>query len=250
MYRYTVNILSLSTLLSVTLFGVVGEAKAGTLTNWNDSNALIDNINSRTILFPNTDKTGNSSGQIVWNPDEGESPGINVDNTPFSFARVSAAGCILAAGNVNCDSPRRSGKRFKSQATDFGFIDLQFDVAQEPIEDSLYRVFQRFTNSTSSLAEDFEISLGFGIGNGFVSSLLDDDLGFFVPTEADPPNSQLSALFPAGLFSPADEPVGSDVGYFDDERSGFNLTAQEDLIFSLLGLASWGLGSIYRHPKN
>ncbi|VEP12347.1 hypothetical protein H1P_1450003 [Hyella patelloides LEGE 07179] len=72
-----------------------------------------------------------------------------VDNTPFYFARVDAAGCILAAGDVNCDSPRRSGKRFKSQATNFGFIDLQFDTAQEPTENNSYRVFQRFTNSTS-----------------------------------------------------------------------------------------------------
>ena len=232
-YRYKNIILSGSSILSMVLLGAIGEAQAGTLTNWNDSNAVIDNVNSQTILFPNTNQAGNSSGRIVWEPDEGQSPGISVDNTAFSFAGVDAAGCILAAGDVNCDSPRQSGKRFKSQATDFGLIELQFDVAQAPTEDNIYRVFQRFTNSTLALVEDWEISLGFGLGDGFVSSVTDDELGFFVPTEAEPPNSQLAALFPAGLFSPADEPVGSDIGYFDDERSGFNLAAQEDLITSL-----------------
>lgn len=215
--------------MSAIWLGLPGSAIAGTLTGWNRSNALIDNDNTTTFLFPDLSGGGSSSGQIVWDIDEGASPGIDIDNTLFNFSGNTAAGCILAAGDVACDSPRQSGKRFKMQATAFDPIDLLFDVEADG-EENLFRVFQKIGNRTNSSLRDFTISLGFGVGDQFTASSAGDGLGFFVPD--DPRNSELAALFAAGLFSPAGEPPGSGTGYYDDERSGFDLSASEDAIVS------------------
>lgn len=216
-------------IMSAIWLGLPESAIAGTLTGWNSSNAFIDNLNTTTLLFPDRSGGGSSSGQIVWDIDEGASPGIDVDDTEFTFSGNTAAGCILAAGEVACDSDRQSGKRFKMQATAFDPIDLLFDVEADG-EENLFRVFQKIGNRTNSSLQDFTISLGFGVGNEFTASSAGDGLGFFVPD--DPRNSELAALFAAGLFSPAGEPPGSGTGYFDDSRSGFHLNATEDAIAS------------------
>ncbi|MGC9525242.1 MAG: choice-of-anchor F family protein [Limnospira sp.] len=209
--------------------GLPESAIAGTLTGWNSSNAFIDNLNTTTLLFPDSSGGGSSSGQIVWDLDEGASPGIDIDNTLFNFSGNTSAGCILAAGDVTCDSDRQSGKRFKMQATSFEPIDLLFDVEADG-EENLFRVFQKIGNLSHSSLRDFTIRLGFGVGDEFTASSGGDGLGFFVPD--DPRNSELAALFAAGLFSPAGQPPGSGIGYFDDDRSGFHLNATEDAIVS------------------
>jgi hypothetical protein len=89
--------------------------------------------------------------------------------------------------------------------------------------DGLYKVFQAFGNDTGSLLGSFRVTLGTGVGTGFLASTINDGLSF-VQTfgNKEPNNSQFSALFSNGLFGGIDD-VHPLEGYFSNLRTGFDL---------------------------
>ncbi len=90
--------------------------------------------------------------------------------------------------------------------------------------DGRYKVFQAFGNDTGARMDSFRVTLGTGVGTNFVSSTANDGLSVVQSFGGKPlNNSQFSALFSNGLFGPQDEPQHPLIGYFSNDRTGFNL---------------------------
>jgi hypothetical protein len=226
-----------------------GVASAGSISAWNDDNVktTVTDVfgGGASVIYDRAkDEPGAvSHGQIIFDGLEAVAPGLKIENNappsdPPTQGNVD--NCLMASSPASCNSERQSGKRFKINQTATGAIDLLFD--HDPTgggfvapNDGLYKVFQKYGNDTGGRLTAFTVTLGTGVGAGFVPSGIDDGLRF-VDFGADPKNSEFSALFANGLFGPAGEehPLS---GYFSPERAGFNL--------SLTGQDSFQSGSLF-----
>jgi len=239
--------------VSAGLLAPVG-VSAQQITDWDQSNVEVpavnppDGVTGESVIY-DRDPTlpgAVTNGKIVYTPPEGVLPGIEVENGAYSFgpANATPTGCIRASAPTTCDGPRQSGKRFKQVVTGDGPIDLSFNVdpnaSQDPNGDPDfgYRVFHRIINDTDKRLDGFSVSLGTGIGDGFVKSAAGDGLAFStVDAFGDPQGSGLvseSAFYPFGLFGDAATNPNFDLdGFFDGTgRAGFGLAASEDMISS------------------
>lgn len=210
-----------------------GPAAAGVITGWNQGNVSVsvneDRSGTSTIYDRAPVTSGaQSNGLITFDGVDRSSPGVKVLNDVEGGA--NGFNCILAAGESTCNGPRKSHKRFKSEATGTGPIDMVFDVDpngsfENDENDGLYKVFQAFGNDTGERMESFRVTLGTGVGDGFVPSTVGDGLSFVQDFGDGKPlsNNQFSALFSNGLFGPQGGDEHPLVGYFSDKRTGFNL---------------------------
>lgn len=228
---------------------------AATITGWNRSNVdvgpVLDETNaigdSGASVVYDEEKAGGvipptaeSSGQIVYTWDESNSPGIKVVNDPYkdtgAGSTLTLDGCIMASSTATCDDGFQSGKRIKQQMTGTEPVDLVFDVGTSDAA-SVFQVFGRLINVTGQALEGFRIELGFGIGDAFVAATDTSGISFSTLFTAQPSGSgSSSSQFPFGLFGDAeDSPNFLLDGFFDDERTGFeifqSLTSLESLDF-------------------
>jgi len=233
--RY-ISVLSGSAALGL-LFSGIGQAAS--ITGWNTANVEIGpaGVSGASTVY-DRDVTGGTAGavtngRIAYDFPEADSPGIKVVQGPFSQGGNATVGCIMASSTATCDSGFQSGKRFKQQFTGTGPVDLVFDVdpTTDPTGSEGYQVFQKLINQTGLAMTGFEISLGTGIGDGFVVSTVGDGLGFSPSFEFGPTDANASSQFPFGLFGDAaDNPNFSIDGFFAPERSGFNVGFGEDVL--------------------
>lgn len=223
------------------ILAFASSANAAAVLSWNGSNAIVDNALSITTLYETTAPGGATYGRLTWDPLEATSPGIGVDNITQPNSPPGATGCILAGGAL-CDDPRQSGKRFKLQATAPGPIDLIFDYADDgssigdtpspsaPVN-GLYRIFGKVINAMQNGLVGYTLELGTGVGDGFSQLTGNEGVTFYEPQNTPPRNFELASIFPAGLFSPAGEPLPtSDEGFFSGDRSGFNMAFSPTMI--------------------
>jgi len=248
-------------LLGLVVAAVPAASQATTITGWNTSNVevgpVLDTTNAigdsgASVVYDEEEVGGTiptgaeSSGQIVYTWDESNSPGIKVVNEEYPDSASGNPptildGCIMASSTATCDDGFQSGKRIKQQVTDFGPVDLVFDVAPDAEGEeapSIYQVFGRLINVTGEALTGFKIELGFGVGDGFTAAGADSGLSFSTVFTAQPGNSgPVSTQFPFGLFGDAeDSPNFLLDGFFDDERTGFDV----DLFASLTAMESIG----------
>jgi hypothetical protein len=225
------------------LFAILGctslATTAGTITDWNVDNVVTTSTldadgNGFSYIYDKNvpGSTGaTTNGYVKFTPPDTTSPGIKVDNNTNPTGEVD--NCIIAAGASTCNGDFQSHKRFKLDRTGLDPIDLVFDVSNgdlpEP-NDGLYKVFQKYGNNSGTTLDSFTLELGFGIGDGFLSSGGDDGLGFY-DFGSDPDNNQFSTSFSSGLFGKADNHHPLD-GYFSNEGAGFNLIFGEDILKS------------------
>lgn len=220
---------------------MAGAANATVVTGWNLFNVDVSSPTGagESVIYDRDISGGTAgaktNGKVIFDGDEGLSPGLRVDSIPFSAGGSSAAGCIRSNNpTTTCDGPFQSGKRFKNVITDSGPIDFVFDTDPDvdPGNTDPYRVFHRLINQSGSDIVDFAISLGTGVGDDFALSGADDGLSFSTsflfrdPSEAGSPPSRVPATsqFPFGLFGESDENPNFDIdGFFASERTGFNL---------------------------
>ncbi|WP_152556766.1 choice-of-anchor F family protein [Porticoccus hydrocarbonoclasticus] len=237
--------------LAIAIMGFSGShAFAGAITGWNQGNVSYSGPDSDGNYYSTiydkapVDSGASTNGYIKYTPPEGAFPGLkvvnNADQNPDNLDPAPGNpvdNCIMAAGPASCNSEFQSGKRFKLDRTGFNPIDLVLNMSGESLTDNdgLYRVFQKYGNNTDSALSGFSISLGFGIGNDFISSGDGDGLSF-VDFGADPKESQFSSLFAQGLFGPVDTERDRPQGYFSAERSGFNLDLVTEDLFETNGL--------------
>jgi len=219
-------------------------AGAATISGWNTSNVDVGDspdpydTGASVVYDTNLNPDGSvpagaeTSGQIVFTPPESDTPGIKVVNEPYvdtggGSSSITLDGCIMASSTATCTSGFQSGKRIKQQVTDLDPVDLVFDVSDTDTDAaSVYQVFGRLINVTGEALSGFSIELGFGIGDEFVSAVLGDGLSISTLFTAQPNSSGLSSTsqFPFGLFGDATtNPNFLLDGFFDDERTGFNL---------------------------
>lgn len=229
--------------------------QAATIDSWNTSNVQVgatppEGETGASVVYDRALGAGGTvpagavtNGRIVFTPPEAISPGIEVDSTsypdsgrpPAGADRLVLDGCILTSSPTSsCTTGFQSGKRIKQEMTGFGPMDLVFDVAESDAA-SVFQVFGRLINVTGRALEGFKVELGFGIGDGFVAAQDGDGLFFSTlftaqPSGSGPSNSQ----FPFGLFGDADDSPNFILdGFFDDERTGFeifqSLTSLESL---------------------
>ena len=225
------------------IFAILGctslATTAGTITNWNVANVVTTPIldadgNGFSYIYdkdvPAGDITGaTTNGYVKFTPNDSTSPGIKVDNNTGG----EVDNCILAAGTSTCNGPFQSHKRFKLDRTGLDPIDLVFDVsnADLPVDnDGIYKVFQKYGNNSGTALDSFTIELGFGIGDDFLSSNVDDGLGFY-DFGSQPKADQFSTQFSSGLFGTADQHHSLN-GYFSTGNAGFDFIFGEDMLKS------------------
>jgi hypothetical protein len=232
--------LGLATATSLITIAIAQTALSGAITGWNQSNVVTVDADGASYIYDRAvpDAAAVTSGSVVFDLDETDSPGLKVVNgAPSSGSNGDVDNCIMASSAASCNSERQSGKRFKLNRTGHEAIDLVFNydgsIISTTDNDGLYRVFQKYGNDTGGVLDKFTIQLGYGVGVGFEKSASGDGLRF-VDFGAQPHNNQLSALFAAGLFGEVDE-VHPLPGYFDNvNRSGYQLElVGEDDIRSL-----------------
>ena len=98
-----------------------------------------------------------------------------------------------------------------------------------PVGAQGYRVFQKFINETGSPVAGFKLSLGTGVGDGFMASGSGDGLRFSNSFKTGPNNANAYAQFPVGLFGAPNDRNDFLGGFFDlEDRSGFNMVFGED----------------------
>jgi len=232
-----------------------GSALAAQITYWDQGNVVGSGPDSDGNYFSTVydqapvSSTASSSGYITYDLDEGAAPGLKVvSDAPPLTKGDPVDNCIMAAGSATCNGPFQSGKRFKLDQTGAGPIDLVFGMSNDPLSegnDGLYKIFQKYGNNTDVALTGFSIGLGFGVGEAFTSSTDQDGLSF-VDFGIDPKNNQFSSLFSQGLFG-EDEKRGRLLGYFSDERSGFDLDLVGEDLFQTTGLfgGEYGYGSLF-----
>lgn len=221
-----------------------GSAFAAQITDWNLDNVVVSGPDSDGNYFSTiydkapVDSSANTNGYIKYDLDEGAEPGLKVVNdAPVGVSGSPVDNCIMAAGSATCNGEFQSGKRFKLDQTEVGPIDLVFDLSGNSLNednDGLYRVFQKYGNSTGGTLGGFNIGLGFGIGDTFEYSSEGDGLSF-VDFGEEPKGSEFSSLFAQGLFG-EDEERDRLRGYFSGERSGFGLDLVNEDLFQTTGL--------------
>jgi hypothetical protein len=221
----------------------IAPASAGVITGLTTDNLVISTTSptapGTTTIYDRTlpDGAARSNGRVVFDGSESFSPGLKIVNdaapgVPVSNGDIFNAVMLNSAAGPN--SPKQSGKRIKFQRTAHEATDLVFNhnpsgTFTTPGNDGLYKFFMSYANATTDRLGSFSLSLGTGVGAGFVKSGIGDGLSFKRTFDDKPPNSsQFSTLFPNGLFGPIDD-VHPLKGYFSEQRSGFNIAfADED----------------------
>jgi hypothetical protein len=238
-----------------------GLASAATITTWDTANVVVgpadlpDGETGFSVIY-DRDLGGvdplisgaTSNGRIAYSEPEATSPGLRVENDAYELGGPApkdvASGCIMASSDSTCDGPFQSGKRFKQQLTGIGEVDLVFgvDVTTDPVDqDGVlsvdapvgYQVYHRLVNLTGQSIESFSIQLGSGIGDNFVASSAGDGLSFSAAFTSGPEDLNAFSQYPFGLFGDAStNPNFTIDGFFDTQRTGFDLDMTEDLITS------------------
>ena len=210
-----------------------GTASAAvTITGWdlgNVSSSSVSGDGTSTIYDRAVGTPGaHTSGFITYDGLSGFFPGVKIVNDD-PLAESSGFNCIMANADATCNDEMKTHKRFKLRATDTGPIDMVFNVNpngsfSNTNNDGRYKVFQAFGNDTGARMDSFRVTLGTGVGTNFVSSTANDGLSLVQSFDGKPlNNSQFSALFSNGLFGPQEEPEHPLIGYFSNNRTGFNL---------------------------
>jgi hypothetical protein len=216
-------------------------AFAATISGWVTSNVDVgstpaDGVTGESVVYDETwslgdpvPPTATTNGKIVFTPPEAVSPGIVVSNDPYSDSSNPGGlvldGCIKTSSAATCDDDFQSGKRIKQVMTDTGPMDLVFSLGELSGE-STYQVFGRLINATSGALDGFQLELGYGIGDSFVAAAAGGPLSFSTAFTAQPgPSTNVTTQFPFGLFGDAlSSPNFVLDGFFDDERTGFDVT--------------------------
>lgn len=229
-------------------------ASATTITAWNLDNVapgpvpVADGDTEVSLIFEDATSPV-SNGQIAYTAPEAVTPGLIALNDPYTSGQGTFDGCIRAdVGGTECATGFRTGNRFKLQLTEAAPVDLVFNIdpdaagTQGGLNDdgsiatpgiNTYQVFGRAVNLTQELLEGFTVQLGFGLGEDFVQSTDGDGLGLALGLELGPTNAPVFTQFPFGLFGDADFNNRFDLdGFFNDGRSGFDVSFGEDLIES------------------
>ena len=246
----TTAIVGFSTALPASSASILGSTEYPTVVGWNTSNVAVgetpdDYETGESFVYDralNGDGSvpaeANTYGKILFSPPEAVSPGIGVSNVPYPDSgtgnpATELQGCIKTSSSAACNGPFQSGKRIKQVITSTdGPMDLVFDLDPDNLDNSsTYQVFGRLINGTNQSFDGFEISLGYGIGGDFKLST-DDNLGFSTSFTAQPSGSGSSnTQFPFGLFGDASSnPNFLLDGFFDDERTGVNVTQTANTI--------------------
>lgn len=183
-----------------------------------------------------------SSGKVVFDGSESDTPGLKIVNdAAASGSDGDVSNCVMANSPASCNSEKQSGKRFKFQRTAHEATDIVFDVDANGQflnagNDGLYKFFAAFGNATDARLGGFQLSLGRGVGTGFVGSGIGDGLSFKQTFDGEAPNnSQFSALFANGLFGDIDD-VHTITGYFSQQRAGFGMAFTGEDSFRSTGL--------------
>ncbi|MDP5071907.1 MAG: choice-of-anchor F family protein, partial [Congregibacter sp.] len=204
--------LSQKLLHSAVVLAMAGTAStlghATTITGWNTSNVDTTSVPGQSVIYDSTTTSGaNTSGKVIFDGDESFSPGLTVETGAFSAGGSSFGGCIGAnsvagggqVGSDGCDGAFQSGKRFKNVLTGNGPIDFVFNTAASDVTDP-YRLFHRLINDTGEDLVDLIVTLGTGVGDGFMQSGAGDGLSFSLTTEFGGANLPATSQFPFGLF--------------------------------------------------
>jgi len=252
------------TLLITAAFGLMAtSANAGILTDWDTSNVTIaagPYVPYTTYSSVITNNDGVSNGKINWKEGNVKAPGLQVNETVTTtytrkgVARTTEIKCLMTTGynelyyvaddpstwiEKECTDDLKTSKRAKLMNTVTAPVELDFNVVDGPT--NTYKMIQKLTNGTAAdLWESFTIELGTRDADGnFVASTPGDGLGFSNDTGTIFTNTVstdntldliLSANFAQGLAGPADY-YHPEPGYFNpDERMGFSMTADEDII--------------------
>lgn len=228
-----------------------GAADAGpVITGWNLDNVAVSTSALATagesVIYDRSPAAAGarSSGKVVFDGSESDTPGLKIVNdaapgVPASNGDVS--NCVMANSPASCNSEKQSGKRFKFQRTAHEATDIVFNVDANGQflsagNDGLYKFFGAFGNATGARLGSFQLSLGSGVGTGFVGSGIGDGLSFKQTFDGKPPNnSQFSALFANGLFGDIDD-VHPITGYFSQQRAGFGMAFTGEDRFRSTGL--------------
>lgn len=235
------------TAAAVAILAAGGASAAVVITGWNTGNVDVStearNTPGESVIYdrvPTTAAGAVTSGKIIFDGSESDTPGLKVvTDAEQTGSSGDVSNCVMANSTASCNSPKQSGKRFKFKRTGHEATDLVFDVKPNGTftladNDGLYKFFSAFGNDTGDRLGSFAVSLGTGVGAGFVASTADDGLSF-AQFGGNPNNSQFSALFANGLFGGIDA-VHPLVGYFDDARAGFNMVFDSEDRFSSTGL--------------
>jgi hypothetical protein len=223
-------------------------AYAAVITGLNTDNLDISttalNTAGTTTIYDRSlpDGSARSSGRIVFDGSESDTPGLKIVNdAALSGSNGDVSNCVMANSTASCNSEKQSGKRLKFQRTAHEATDLVFNVNKDGIftttgNDGLYKFFSAYANATSGRLGSFSLSLGTGVGAGFIGSGIGDGLSFKQTFDGKAPNnSQFSALFANGLFGGIDE-VHPLTGYFSEDRSGYDMAFTGEDSFQSTGL--------------
>lgn len=235
-------------------------AAAATVTGWNTSNVIVgdtpaDFISGHSVVYDQAlaadgtvPATASTNGKIEFTPPEAVSPGVQVSNVPFADSGTGNPpamldGCIKTSSAAACDGEFQSGKRIKTVMTGTeGSLDLVFDIDPTNTASLTYQVFDRIINATGTALEGFAITLGYGIGSDFVMADAGGNLAFSTSFTAQPSGSgSASTQFPFGLMGDAASAKNFLLdGFFDDERSGFNVVQDATSIVSTDFFGNYG----------
>jgi len=207
------------------------------------------------------------NGAMTWKERDTQGPGLSV----VTGDDVTGANCIMSAGwnpdstpdatemsdwwgvdIKQCSDPFQSSKRFKSVSTAIdGPVDLTFNVAVNGSTD-IYRILQKYGNSTGSRVTGYTQQLGFLDANGnFTEAAPGTGLAFCLksgniydndnPTPSTMANQgELDSLMAHGLFGAPDK-HHTTPGYFNPYvRANFGVSAGET------HLNTTGLAAVHR----
>ncbi|MBU0959990.1 MAG: choice-of-anchor F family protein [Proteobacteria bacterium] len=254
------------TIFLTAAFGLLASsANAAILEGWDTSNVTIaagPYLPYTTYSSVITNADGVSNGKVNWKEGNVKGPGLQVNETVATtytkkgVARTTEVKCLMTTGynelyyvaddpstwiEKECTDDLKTSKRAKVMNTVTAPLELDFNVVYGPT--NTYKMEQKLTNGTpADLWESYTIELGTRDADGnFVASTVGDGLGFSTDTGAIFTSTVstdnvlpliLSANFAQGLSGPADY-YHPEPGYFNpEERMGFSMTADEDIITS------------------
>lgn len=225
-----------------------GLQAAPVITGWNTGNVAVSTADPNTagesVIYDRNPATAGArtSGKVTFDGSESDTPGLKIVNDAApSGSNGDVYNCVMANSPASCNSEKQSGKRFKFQRTAHEATDIVFDINPNgtfttPGNDGLYKFFSAFGNDTGARLGGFQVSLGTGVGSGFVGSGIGDGLSFKQTFDGKAPNnSQFSALFANGLFGGIDD-VHTIEGYFAIDRAGFGMAFTGEDSFRSTGL--------------
>ncbi|WP_158288934.1 choice-of-anchor F family protein [Rubrivivax albus] len=227
-----------------------GLQAAPVITGWNTDNVAvstaINGVAGESVIYDRApgEAGARSSGKVVFDGSESDTPGLKIVNDAAPGVPPSNGdvyNCVMANSPASCNSAKQSGKRLKFQRTGHEATDLVFNLNPDGTfstagNDGLYKFFTAFGNATDGRLGSFQVSLGTGVGTGFVGSGIGDGLSFKQSFDGrEPNNSQFSALFANGLFGDIDD-VHTITGYFSQARAGFDMAFTGEDRFVSTGL--------------